>query len=368
VNYSDTMRAVEALEKQRGISSPPAAVSNGQNTTGGAVKAVNTPAGLTIHPWPKPLAEAAFHGIAGELVRAIKPHSEADEAALLTNFLVGAGNAIGRIPYAQVEGTRHHTNFFAVLVGETSKSRKGTSWGRIESAFYLVNSDWTSRIQPGGLSSGEGLIWAVRDPIEKEKTDKEGIQRTETLDEGVADKRLMIVEEEFASVLKIMAREGNSLSSVLRQAWDKGSLKTIVKNAPAKATGAHISIVGHISKMELLRYLNDIEAGNGFGNRFLWMCSKRARILPSGGGEVDYNELTPKLFNCLRQARTIGLVTRDAEADEAWEGIYPELSEGKLDSSALLRRGQRPKSCAFPSCTQCLTGPISLSFLTCKRQ
>ena len=41
------------------------------------------------------------------------------------------GNAIDRKPYFRVEADRHYLNLFTVLVGETSKARKGTSWGRV---------------------------------------------------------------------------------------------------------------------------------------------------------------------------------------------------------------------------------------------
>src|SRR5436189_281505 len=67
--------------------------------------------------WPEPLGEAAFHGIAGEIVRSIEPHTEADPAALLLTLLAALGNLIGPGPYAQVEATRHGLNLFVAIVG-----------------------------------------------------------------------------------------------------------------------------------------------------------------------------------------------------------------------------------------------------------
>ena len=49
-------------------------------------------------PLPAPLAPEAFHGIAGEIVHAIEPHTEADPAALLITFLTAIGNLIGPGP------------------------------------------------------------------------------------------------------------------------------------------------------------------------------------------------------------------------------------------------------------------------------
>ncbi len=101
------------------------------------------------------------------------------------------------------------------------------------------------------------------------------------------DNRLLIVEGEFSSTLKVLNREGNTLSPVVRNAWDSGDLNTLVKNNPAKATGAHISIIGHITKQELLKHLDETEAANGFGNRFLWVYVDRSKILPEGGRLQD---------------------------------------------------------------------------------
>jgi hypothetical protein len=150
-----------------------------------------------------------------------------------------------------------------------------------------------------------------------------------TVDEGVADKRLLVYEAEFSAPLKVAAREGNTLSATLRQAWDSGVLRILSKNSPTKATGAHISILGHVTKVELLRYLNDTEAGNGFANRFLWVCVSRSKVLPEGGGRPDYSSIVPSLNAALERARTLGVLKRDAVARQIWGEVYPELSEGK---------------------------------------
>src|SRR4030095_13577534 len=50
----------------------------------------------------------ALHGLAGEIVNAIDPYTEADPVAVLTNTLTAFGNVVGPIPYFRVENTRHH--------------------------------------------------------------------------------------------------------------------------------------------------------------------------------------------------------------------------------------------------------------------
>ena len=123
---------------------------------------------------PPHLAETAYYGLAGEFVRLVEPHTEADPVALLSQFLVYFGNVLGPGPYYQVESDYHHLKLFVNLVGGTSKARKGTSHGHIRNAFIQIDPVWTKNRIVGGLSSGEGLIWEVRDPITKREPIRKG--------------------------------------------------------------------------------------------------------------------------------------------------------------------------------------------------
>ena len=220
--------------------------------------------------WPSPLDKKAFHGLAGEFIHLVGPHTEADPVALLSQLLVAFGNVVGRGPHFMAEADQHFSNLFAVMVGETAKGRKGTSWGYVREHMRAIDSQWTQdRIQTG-LSSGEGLIWAVRDPVQrrepiKKKGKVEDYQWVE-VDPGISDKRLLVLQPEFATTLRVLERDGNSLSGVVRQAWDIGALRILTKNNPATATEAHISMAGHVTREELTRYLDRTEIANGFAN------------------------------------------------------------------------------------------------------
>jgi Protein of unknown function (DUF3987) len=221
----------------------------------------------------------------------------------------------------------HHPKLFAGLVGETSKGRKGTSWGYVRDLLAGADPDWADERVLGGLSSGEGLIYAVRDRVVGE--DKEGDEKV--LDEGVADKRLFVLEPELASVLKVMAREGNTLSPVIRQGWDDGRLQVMTRNNPIKATDAHFSVVGHITKVELLRHLTETEAANGFANRFLWLMVRRSKKLPFGGEwhKVDKTPLVERLAEALEFGKSPVEIGWGKSARAVWPEVYGPLSEGK---------------------------------------
>lgn len=261
--------------------------------------------------WPEKLDRAAFHGAAGFFVDLVAPESEADPAALLGQFLVGASNLLGRGPYFRVEAKKHRLNLFAGMVGQSAVARKGTAWGRVEAILERCEAEWLRTRVRSGLSSGEGLITAVQD--------REG--------EVFPERRLLVIEEELASTLKVMMRKGSILSPLLRQAWDSGNLATLTKN-PLTATGAHISIIGHITAEELARYLESTEACNGFGNRFLWFAVKRSQCLPEGGSLLQ--EVLQPVVNLIDAARTFAAedreLKRDDEARERWRQVYPRLT------------------------------------------
>ena len=283
--------------------------------------------------WPAPIGEAAYYGLAGEIVRTIEAQTEADPVALLIHVLIGVGNLVGHGPHFRVGGTRHHTNENAICVGKTSSSRKGTAKSDTFNLLREADPAWADNNVMAGLSSGEGLIWAVRDKIEKQEPVRDKGRKITSYqpiitDQGVADKRLFVIEPEFASVLRVAGRDANTLSTVYRQAWDSGLLRVINKNSPLKATGAQISVIGHITREELLKELSTNDKVNGFGNRNLWVCVDRSKLLPDGGDwdHLDLEPLVSRLKRVVAFARAVGEMRRDSEAKAFWHEVYPQLS------------------------------------------
>jgi hypothetical protein len=295
--------------------------------------------------FPAPLEEAAYYGLAGKIVKRILPETEADPAALLFTFLAGFGNMIGRTAYMIADGARHYLNLFVVTVGRTSISRKRTAWVRTKPVFELIDEDWAKDNVESGLSSGEGVIHRIRDKIDEEKPIKNkgrytGEYETVTVDPGIDDKRLFVLETEFCSPLKVMNREGNTLSPVLRAAWDGDDLGTMTKHSRERVTKPYVSMIGHITREELRKTLNETEAANGFGNRNLWSATKRSKSLPKGGEIPAIADFLDPLQNALLFAQDCGELTRDDEAEQLWAQVYPELSDGKPGLfGAIIARG-----------------------------
>jgi hypothetical protein len=274
--------------------------------------------------WPV-MDDAAYHGVAGDVVRTIAPHTESDPVAILIQFLTVFGNIIGSAPHYIVESDRHPANLFAVLVGASSKGRKGTAAGRVRAVAKQADENWATERTASGLSSGEGLINAVRNPVNKWNA-KDNVE--EVVDPGVSDKRLMVTEPEFAGALAGMERHGNTLSPVIRNAWDGHRLQTLTKNSPLKADGAHISIVAHITETEARARLTRTDMANGFANRFQFFCVRRSQFLPHGGNldEAELAKLAERTKEAVEFARATGRVVMTPKASAAWNAAYRELS------------------------------------------
>jgi hypothetical protein len=178
-------------------------------------------------------------------------------------------------------------------------------------------------------------------PIIHVKRNKDGSEEEIVEDEGVPDKRLLAIEEEFSAVLKVAARERNTISDVLRRAWDHGDLRTMTKNSPARATGAHVTVIGHITKPDLGRLLSETDALNGFGNRFIWLAVRRSKLLPDGGAlhTEDLARLTLRLQQALDSARKAALIKRSEAAGKLWHERYPVLT---ADRHGVFRRTHEP--------------------------
>jgi hypothetical protein len=138
-----------------------------------------------------------------------------------------------------------------------------------------------------------------------------------------------VIEPEFATVLKSTGRELSTLSPTLRSAWDGRPLALLTRTAPARATEAHISIIGHITQTELRRHTTTVEIANGFLNRFIFAAVRRVRLLPEGGDPdpLKGTGLGRYLTSVLKHAHTAGKVTLTPSARDLWWQLYPQLTQ-----------------------------------------
>jgi hypothetical protein len=264
--------------------------------------------------WPK-LSDVARYGLAGDVVRLLEPHTEADPAALLADFLVMFGNAVGRGPHARVGAAQHAARLNVAQVGPTARARKGTAVTEVRPIVARADGPWELRIF-GGFGSGEALIEAVSEDQEPDQLQP-------------YDHRLLVREPELARILRVAARDGSTLSSIVREAWDGEVLQLRVRGNTLVARGAHVSVIGDVTVEELRRELTDTDAMNGFANRFLFVACMRAQRLPDGATvpERTLNRLVKATRECLEVARRRGVMTRTKAAAGRWADIYLAIDD-----------------------------------------
>ena len=302
---------------------------------------------IKFKPFPVP-NEKCFYGLAGDFVRLVEPHTEASRMALLAQFLVYFGNIAGRFAFFKVEGDKQFTNCFCVLVGKTATGRKGTSFGRVKEVFRGLDEYHEKESLVSGLASGEGLLYHIRDAVIKDGKDGETV-----VDTGVSDKRLLVVEAEFANVLRVQGREGNTLSAFIRNLWDSGTARSLTKNSPLRTTNAHVSIIGHITKDELLVTLSEVEAANGYANRFMFFAVERDKFLPFGSDidEIETGKLRSRIKKAIAFAKNIEKMDFTSEASKLWASSYERLETSRFGYLAKVTQRASPYvlrlSCIF---------------------
>src|SRR5262245_23162277 len=215
-----------------------------------------------IKAWPIMQSKAA-HGIVGEIARLATANSEAGPVAVIGTTLADAGAEFGRAQFIRIGDDVHHSRHCHCIVGQTSRGRKGTSWGpvhrffkraeevRLEESTLPFPSGSKLKVSHGPLSSGGGLVYAIRDPSDD--------VHDEDADQGVKDKRILVIEQELGAALRAFQRQGNNLSMILRTMWDVSTVEPLTKNNRIRASDPHLCIVGHITRHELNEMLPTTE-------------------------------------------------------------------------------------------------------------
>jgi hypothetical protein len=153
----------------------------------------------------------------------------------------------------------------------------------------------------------------------------------DALDGESGDRRRLIFEGEFARILSVMQRDGQTLSPILRTTWDTGRADIQTRAKERHVRGCHLSLIAHITAQELLRRMNDVELDNGLANRMLFCCARRSKLLPFGGGSPELGAIARELKRAVDQARQTGdsRMDFDPEARPVWEAVYGRLTAAR---------------------------------------
>lgn len=282
---------------------------------------------------PPDLDPIALHGILSDACKVATRDSEASKVAIAANIISTFSTLIGRNSFQHIGDGVCHARPYFLLVGKTGKARKGTSEYTPKRIFDAVEKslgeDYTpAKRHEGGLSTGEGLGWTIRDDTLDENGD--------VTEAGVKDKRLYIAESEFAGTMAAASREKNNLSATIRTAWDGKSISPLVKNSKWCTTDPHIVITGHITAAELIDRMSDVDALSGFMNRFVILHIVRPKLvpLPKRTNDEDVERIAAQITEAVQFAMSEdvhssnGLEVRlSPDAIKYWCGQYKGLTK-----------------------------------------
>lgn len=222
---------------------------------------------------PPKATDAMFYGLVGDVARAAAQDTEVNPVAAGAGFVSYLGANVGRDVYLPVGNTYHHCRFFTLHGGRSGRGRKGDALSltqRLQRRMNEIYAGTQGEYHGGGLSTREGLALLIHDGF------KQGKEEIPPID----DKRLWVVESEFANVLHQAKRDGNTLSAALRDAWDGCSIRPATKSARVGVTDPHIGIHACITPAELLSLIQSRELSNGFANRFLMIWAEKTGNVP----------------------------------------------------------------------------------------
>jgi hypothetical protein len=285
-----------------------------------------------------------LYGLVGDVARAGSENTEANPYAIALNFLAYLSAAVGRGAYTYVGNTRHHARLFTLHVGRSGRGRKGDAASlvhRIGMAVRAASEFAAPQVHSGGLSTREGLALMIHDGWTTGKTEVQPIH----------DKRLWVIESEFANVLHQGKRDGNTLSSALRDAWDGVSIKPATKGHPRVwASDPHICLSGAVTPSELHGLIEARDLTNGFANRFLVIWAERTTMIPfpKATSQAEVDALAQRVVEVIRFAggdRCAETDVHDITMNPAAQALFAELYPTELNDqsggetvSALLER------------------------------
>ncbi|MGZ8216901.1 DUF3987 domain-containing protein [Methylomagnum sp.] len=278
-----------------------------------------------------------FYGLVGDVARAAAKDTEVNPVAAGTAFLSYLGANMGRDVYLPVGNTFHHPRLFTLHIGRSGRGRKGDALSlpnRVRARIEEVHSLTPGQYHSGGLSTREGLACLIHDGY------KQGKDEIPPID----DKRLWVVESEFANVLHQARRDGNTLSAALRDAWDGVSIRPATKSARIWASDPHIGIHACITPSELTGLIESRELSNGFANRFLMVWAEKTGNIPfpkaTPKHEVDeFANRTARVIKFAKGGYPASKNSREMQLNEAARNLYSEVYTRELtkpDTSELI--------------------------------
>ncbi len=300
---------------------------------------------------PPTASAIMFPEMLGEIVQLCCQHSEAVPVAVATYALAFFSAYLGPMRHLEIADEQRRLNNYWLLIGPSGMGKGASEYGikrifkrideRLQQIFAKDVSDGKTQgiveypsldIHDGSLSSGEGLAAAKADSLKIEKNEPPV---------EITDKRFLLLESEFGNALNHAERSGNTLSHVLRNAYDGKSIKPLTKRDRTFCSEPYFVLVGNITPKELNSHKqSSVMSMNGMLNRtfIIWTKTTVRHSRPKPMDDKRVSAIAERLAHHLFKARNHSFETHwkkmrsmskpldmTNDAWQLWDEMYPAL-------------------------------------------
>ncbi|HCG6382282.1 TPA: DUF3987 domain-containing protein [Vibrio parahaemolyticus] len=326
-------------------------------------------------PIPPKLRQEGYYGCLSEMSKDLTENTEANRSFVANNIMmaIAAGTPSANVvmPFGAIN-TELRMFSLQVLPSGCGKgvSEKQTK-AMFTEAIQLLNNNIVSpqsglplyaRVFSGGLSTGEGIAYELRDSIVNENGDEE---------QGIEDKRLLVLEPEFINVLVKSNVPGSILSSTVRKIFDADSLEPMTKTNRVKCTNPDVCIIGQITPEELVKKLDSVSISNGLANRFPIFSGTQPiyQPIPKVIEKEKLQKHAKKLNEVMHWCHSSPKILTMSDCyEELWREKYCDLKQigasGSIEKSLMTRAPHYASMYAMLFATLDMTTVVTANHLT----
>ena len=261
------------------------------------------------YPWPT-LDRAALYGLAGEIVEAIAPNTEAAPVAMLLTLLTAFGNAAGAGARAMVLDDEHPARLLLPWLARRHRERRE----RLSRPFALFSALPTT--------FGFPLRALAASPRVK-RLSHDWVGTCEPTRASRSRNAPSWSSPNSRICWSSMRAMGARLRWFFAAHGTRGACRACAKEQRL-AEGAHSALLGHVTPDELRAKMPETDFTNGFANRVLLASVKRTQRIasPAPLDSTMVGSFAKRLRSAMDFARERRVLTRTPDAETIWAEFY----------------------------------------------
>ncbi|MFC1616836.1 DUF3987 domain-containing protein, partial [Candidatus Margulisiibacteriota bacterium] len=237
--------------------------------------------------------------------------TEADRRAIKSTLMAGLGNQYGGRLKVKLGSIKSPLILNILIVGETSKGRKGEAIDKALDILKVVNPSWIENNISSGLKTGPGLIQTI---INK-KEDVNGY------------KKLFIIEEEGGTLFNLAYQKDNNTHALIRITFDQKPLQNMTVTNPQSVKDYLLTVIVCITPKELEEVMPKLFIHNGSINRFgvQEAIKENSVAIPGEINISGINSEIDQLKKAVKLSQKLEYIELSQQAKQRWTTVYQRI-------------------------------------------